>query len=645
MKKITLLILFLSSFAFSETVSYFKMNGTNYKILQGHSAQYSSVWFMDIHQIDGNIYEYNTGAGLIYVFEFERTGAGDLDFYAKGYHLDRYTSIPACSQGQTLDLHLGCISSAPICDFGYHNDTTKTGSPCVPDVQCPPTMKYFANEVDWGFDVKICLPNRDLTPEQCASQGGAYADPTASLDARFNAVLTHGEMVTVMGKGCYDLNYIKELSAEKTIGIALSFGHAQIDKAFLAQVGKSIYAGGKTIKDFVMGFFKSDPVASETGLTVYRPDFIDVKIQDDGTYAVMDYKLRTEIMNELNGRPTVDLDVPNSTQVYGIQTPDIIPDNVYLGGDIHTFEANIIGTKSFLDDVKPFSIDDTRPVDSISKFNIDLKNSLYGTEKSSFPATATLLEKTTKPTGEVITKTATKINYPDGSYTGVSTLATKLADATKTYEITTTTPILTNTGIKVFESKAVVTENASGQITNKVVSPSIIKHIDDSGFVATTPNIPSSSAPKTIDTGTINLSNIQSSLDKINKQLTDIKSQISEAPKNISEFNTALDNFKNGMNDWSLNLDNSVTFINGMKNKFFDLESQLSDALATFDDKPELILPSGSCPFQASWYGDTFEVDPCMFISPYRPILSTFLTFFMSLSVFWFCLKFFFKVG
>lgn len=639
MKKILLSLIFFVSFSWSYEVTQISSD-LYYIIWPEYNNQQGCLKTVSIDNVQAG----DTNGRILYSNSkiIKETGSYQITYYnTSSQPVDvctNYTPTPTCTATQEL-INNVCVEK---CQFGY----SRVNGTCTPDVQCPSTMKYFANEVDWGFDVKICLPNRDLTPEECASQGGAYANPTASLDARFNAVLTHGEMVTVMGKGCYDLNYINKLSSEKTVGVALSFGTAKIDKAFLAQVGNSIYAGGKSIKDFVMGFFKTNPVASETGLTVYRPDFIDVKIQDDGTYAVMDYKLRTDIMNDLNGKPTVDLDVPNPTKIYGIETPDIIPDNVYLGGDIHTFEANIIGTKSFLDDVKPFSIDDTRPVDSISKFNIDLKNSLYGTEKSSFPATSTLLEKTTKPTGEVVTKTATKINYPDGSYTNVTTLATKLADASKVYEVTTTTPIITNSGIKVFEGKAVITENSSGQITNSVVSPSVVKFVDDNGYVASTPNTSTNSAPKTFtETGTINLSNIQSSLNKINQQLADIKTAVNTAPTNINEFNTAIGNFKSGMTNWSLGLDNAVSFINGMKDNFTNLETQLSDALATFEDKPELTLPSGSCPFQASWYGDTFTVDPCMFISPYRPILSAFLTFFMSWSVFWFCLKFFFKVG
>ena len=223
------------------------------------------------------------------------------------------------------------------------------------------------------------------------------------------------------------------------------------------------------------------------------------------------------------------------------------------------------------------------------------------------------------------TLTRTRINYPDGSYSTVDTLATKLADATKTYEITTKTPIITNTGIKVYEQKSIVTSNASGVVTNRVPFPATVSFVDSSGSVTTQTNGTSSSS---INTGTnqspVNLGGIQSSLDKLNKQLSDLSDYIKEAPKNIAEFNTALDNFKTNMNDWSLSLDNTVNFIGGFKDKFLGLENSLNDAIAKFDNKPEVKLPTGQCPFQAHWYGKSFTVDPCMFISPYRPILVVF---------------------
>ena len=108
-----------------------------------------------------------------------------------------------------------CVSSSPKCDFGYHNDTSKTGSPCIPDKECPKTMKYFAKEVNWGFDLKICTPRQDLTPEECANQGGSFAVPVPSFGkgtlpnlSKIGTVAV-SDLVTVLGKGCYDVNYIK----------------------------------------------------------------------------------------------------------------------------------------------------------------------------------------------------------------------------------------------------------------------------------------------------------------------------------------------------------------------------------------------------------------------------------------------------
>lgn len=564
----------------------------------------------------------------------------------KKYNSKTYSCEPftpeKCPEGQTK-VNGKCVA-IPKCDFGYHNDSSQTGSPCVPDKECPPTMNYYAKEVNWGFDLKICTPRQDLNPDDCAKAGGSYADPT-NLTGRINAVSSMGDVVTAMGKGCYDAGYTKSLSAEKAIGEALSFGTAKIDKAFLAQLGKTVFGAGKTMADYIKGFFTSNASASEQGLLGFKPEFVDVKIQDDGTYAVMDYKARDAIFNDLNGKPTIDLGTPNGEKIYAVDTPDIIPDNVYLGGDINEFGANIIGTKSYLDEAKPFVMPETTPLNGVTQTAVDLKNSIYGTEKSKFPATSTLLEKSTNAAGEVKTLTQTKINYPDGTYTQIDTLATKLADATKKYEVTTTTPIKTNTGLKVYEQKATYTENATGTITNKVTTPATVKFVDESGYVASQPNVSTSSAPTSVNTGTINLSGIQASLNKINQQLADLNAYVREAPKNIAEFNTALDNFKTNMTDWSMSMDNAVTFIGGFKDKLLGLENTLNDALNKFQDKPELNLPSGQCPFQAHWYRDNFTVDPCKFISPYRPILVAFFTLWFSIHIFFFSLKFFFRVG
>lgn len=650
------------SFSFATGYDVYCSNGTTcVKVLNvGDVIKQNTLYYKTNYMAYERFYSGSSVGFVFFNSDFSVKGAKLDSLFNVGDAFNCFTVVTSCPIGSVLNSDNICaVPSVPTCDFGYHNDTTKTGSPCIPDKQCPSTMRYFAKEVNWGFDLKICLPRQDLSPEDCANQGGAYATPVSPLGVSTLPGLSKigssavSDLVTVMGKGCYDANYIKDLAADKAIGIALSFGTAKIDKEFLAQLkdsfftaGKDLYAGGKKLSDYVKGFFNSDPAASNAGLIEYKPEFIDVKIQDDGTYATMDYKLRTEIMNELNGKPTVDLGTPNGEKIYEVSSPEIVPDNVYLGGDIHTFEANIIGTKSFLDEAKPIEAPETLQLNGVLNSTIDLKNSLFGVEKSSFPVSETLLQKNTLPTGEVQTLTRARINFPDGSYTTVDTLATKLADASKTYQITTKTPIMTNSGVKVYEQKVSATANSSGVITNKVSSPATISFVDSSGSVVSQTNSPASS---TINTGTnqspVNLSNLQNSLDKLNKQLSDLSDYIKDSPKNIGEFNTALNNFKVNMNDWSLSLDNAVNFISGFKDKFLGLENSLQDALSKFDNKPEVRLPSGQCPFQANWYGKTFMVDPCMFVSPYRPILVSFFTLWFSAIVFFFCIKFFFRVG
>ena len=66
--------------------------------------------------------------------------------------------------------------------------------------------------------------------------------------------------------------------------MSLSFGTAKIDKAFLSSLkdslftaGKDAYGGYLSLKDYLKGFFNSDPKASNAGLIEYKPEFIDVK--------------------------------------------------------------------------------------------------------------------------------------------------------------------------------------------------------------------------------------------------------------------------------------------------------------------------------------------------------------------------------
>lgn len=566
----------------------------------------------------------------------------------------------------------GSCTPAPVCQFGYHNDTTPAKT-CVPDKECPASMKYFAQATGtFSFDIKTCLPNRDTTPTDCASKGGTYASsadvqaynpapsyavsgfwsPTVTIPSGVGTYLNN-KIFRVYGQGCYDTSWLKESAMDTSINEALSFFPAKIDKAFLAQLGKSIYGAGKSLYSFFDDFFMASQDAinasglpsNQFGLTKVQPNFVDVKIQPDGTYAVMDWQLRNEIWDDLGGGNV-------APKLYPIDTPDIIPNNVYLGGDIYKVQSNLIGTKSYLDNPQVIPVPENLPINGVSNSTINLKNSLYGTETSPFNVSSTVLERSTPATGETLTKTVSKINYADGSYTEITSLERKLADATKTYEVTTKTPIETTNGIKVFENKTTYTQNSTGATTNIVNSPSTVSYVNSSGAVTTSTNSSVSNSNTISSTQSpINLSQLQAGLDKINKQLSDLDKAMEasvkprDEPKSVTELKSAIENFKTGMSEYSGVLDNAVSFAAGMKDKMLGLEQQLNDALAVFDDKPQITVQSGSCPFTSHWYGKSVTVDPCMFVEPYRPILSAFLTLFMSFGVLMFCLKFFFRIG
>lgn len=641
MKKILLFLMFFSSFAFSMVTPPDRIFVSNAWWINPtyYSERSATSITCDVNFVRYMGWIGDKQAVEIYKNHVSANGACNAIAVTWQYQTNfGFNPPPTCTSPAVLTNGI-CVNPTPVCEFGYHNDTTPQKT-CVPDVTCPPTMKYFAKynptQLDYLPNIKTCVPNSDISPSECVSQGGMYFELQESLDDE----LSRGALA--YGKGCADRAYLQNRSQWDNISFAVSGLLPSINTAYLAQFGNTLFSGGKYIKDMIAGFFKTDDLGTQQGLLAYKPTVLDVVIQSDGTYAVMNYD--AQVYKSAQDLGLVDNVVPNT-----VTTPvNIIPDNVYLGGDISKFEANIIGTKSFLDDLKPLDIPDTSPLNTVATSTLNLKNSLYGSQTSSFPVTSTLLEKATDSVGTVTTLTRSKINYPDGSYSSVTSLAKKFADATKTYDITVTTPIETTTGLKIYEQKSTLTQNASGVTTNAVTSPATVSFVDSSGRVVSSPNTSVSTAPQT-ETGNISLANVQTALNQINATLTQTKTALLDAvnhiPVNTTAYNTATQNFKNAFTDLHIGIANGFDFIEDLQNTFSDLQNQLDDALALFEDKPTISLPSGSCPFNATWYGEVVVVDPCMFVAPYRPIMVLFLTFFMSFSVLMFALKYLFNVS
>lgn len=521
----------------------------------------------------------------------------------------------------------------PTCDFGYHSDTTPAKT-CVPDKECPPAMKYFAQATGtFSFDIKTCTPDRDLSPSDCASKGGTYL---TQFDSDPNV-----DLAMVLGTGCVDASYIANEYHAFGRSFLVSGLLPSINSAYLAKFAQTALSGGKSVYDSIKNFFKSDPVAAQQGLLTYKPEFIDLQIQGDGTYAVMDWKVKSQVWEDLTGGQA-------NLKPYTVTTPDITPTNVYLGSDIAVVENSLIGTKSFLDNPQPLDVPSTSPLNTVTTSTLNLKNSLYGTETTSFPVTSTLLEKSTDTSGTVITKTQSRIVYPDGSLTNVTTLASRVTSGETTYNITATTPIQTTTGQATYTQGTILTTNSTGSVTNTISQIGTVSTTNSSGHVVTTPNVSNPTLAPQSDTGVINLSNIQASLNQLNKTATETKTVLEDlvnhVPVNTPAFNTKIAEFSSGLADLSLSIDNGFNFVNGLKNSLTDLENQFNDAKTIFENKPTITLQNGTCPFQSHWYGQTVTVDPCMFIAPYRSINTIFFTLIFSFAVLIFALKYLFDV-
>ena len=648
MKKIILALMMISSFTFSNASTYISYDGSTWKKT---SDIYSNPINYGNSPNSIQVYQYISSDDIIFNVWGSGTSVsnwqsycGTSSCYSYSLNRARYSreSTPTCLPPKEI-VNGECINNTPVCQFGYHNDTTPAKT-CVPDKECPASMKYFAQATGtFSFDIKTCVPNRDLSPADCASKGGFYATPETPYDSSKTIVgqVLSNKIVLARGMGCYDSAYVQEQSIDNDIAIALSFGTAQIDKAFLARLGNSILSGGKSFANTIFDFFKSDPVASKQGLLTYQPELIDLVIQSDGTYASMNYKLRNEVWQDLGSGNVVQKD-------YGISTPEIIPPNVYLGGDIAVVENSLIGTKSFLDNPQPLVVPSTSPLNTVTTSTLDLKNSLYGTQTSPFNVTSTLLEKSTDSVGTVLTKTQSKILYPDGSYTNVTTLASRVASGETTYQITASTPVKTASGEVTYNQVTNITTNNAGAVTNTVNNAGSISSTGSSGHVVTTPNVLNPSLAPQTDSNVINLSNIQASLNQLNKTATETKTALQDLVNYVSPQTTALNSklseFFQKLTDLSLKIDDGINFVNGLIDSLSDLERQFNDAKSFFDNKPTITLQSGTCPFQSHWYGQTVTVDPCMFIAPYRSINTIFFTLIFSFAVLMFALKYLFDV-
>lgn len=574
-------------------------------------------------------------------------------------------NAPTCSSNMTLNAD----KTACVCNGGYKPDDVSydtsgnitTINTCKPLKNCPPQMQYFWTDkattiLGTQTDYAGCIPRTDLSEADCGAQGGTYYKWANDMS---DGTSQQAKYMMSYGEGCVNQQYLTDNAFWDNFNLLMSGFILHGNATFPMALAKKAVTPEMLALEYKQA-------GNGANLLTHEPEVIDLVMGADGVYAELGLNAKTANLdldtvssfnqwlkdNGLYGKNNPGYEYPtNDLGINGSVSSAM--NNMYKGGDEIKFSDNILGASKISGKADAFaSMDTSLNIGAVRTSTIDLSSLLDNASTTkSYPVTSTVLEKTTSATGEITTKTSSRINFPDGTYSTVTSLATKFADATTKYDITISTPISTTNGSKTIEQAYTVTKNASGATTNTVTTKEpTISYTDSSGHTVTSPNtsVDTATADKNL-ASPLDLTNIQNALNQMNKTLTETKTLIKDLieykPANLTEFDNALSRFKNGFNDFSLKLNDFVGFIGGLPPVIDGFGNQLKDLLAMFDEKPDLSLPSGQCPFPASWYGKSFYVDPCLYVYPYRPILVVFLTFFASWVIFLFVMKFMFRVN
>lgn len=687
MKKIllTFIMMVSSSFAFTFP-TYYVYNGQNFKLSLTNTSYSNRICTYSNFTTGSINYFYNFSNGSITSIqafyrtvdsticsELKRSGNGYVENSAF-YYLDLGTcespkiinsfgecvdATPTCTSNEQLDT----ATNICVCKGGYNRDYTGTDdnnleplTTCSPKKKCPDTMKYFwtdqATDI-LGFQTEYydCVPRTDLSEADCLSAGGTY------LNIDSDGASLNDKYISIYGLGCIDSKFVHDDVYWQNFSFLMSGFILHGVSAFPMKLAS------KAVKeDQLLLTYKQN----NANLLTYEPEITDLVMGSDGVYAEIGLTAKNastdaETLTAYNQFLKDNGYISSSSEIPYLPVNDLGIDssvssamnNMYKGGDEVSFSDAILGASKIADKSDSFAtMDESLNIGATKTSSIDLSSLLNNASNTkSFPVTSTVLEKTTSAAGEVTTKTLSKINYPDGTYSNVTTLATKFSDATTKYDIAISTPISTTNGTKTIEQSYTVTKNASGTTTNTITTKEpTITYTDSSGHTTTASNssVDTATADKDLTTP-LDLTNIQNALNQMNKTLTETKTLIKDAieyvPANKADFDLALLNFKKGFSDFGLSLKDFLNFVGALPPIIDGFGDQLKDLLAMFDDKPDFSLPTGSCPFTAHWYGKYHEVDPCRYVYPYRPILVVFLTFFASWVIFLFVFKFMFRVN
>jgi len=560
-----------------------------------------------------------------------------------------YSPAPTCSENQ----HLDSSTNTCVADAGYHMD----GNSPVPDVTCPSSMKYkYVAMPNYQFDIKTCVPDSNISESACLqNSNNIFLKPTENLDdERFKAYL-------VYGSGCADKSYLASQSDQENFSFLVSGLLPSISGKYLYNFGNTLgylFARSKNLFHDILNSFKSSSSAS---LSTHEPVIIDMTMGSDGVYSDISLSpksptpppnktwsdIYSDFINNGWDFPQAPNDVSPDVPDFKINRPNFPtvpkPDLYYKGDDVISFNDSDIGSANLANSGTAPDISSylSEPLNTQFQTTVQVAPDVLSTSAPVQLQTDLFhYSHSTNLNNDIVDVFKGKIRYPDDTSSDIVINRTQYPDGSGVNDIHLSHKITTDTSSKTLNTNYQTTFDSSGNAVTTLNDPSSVVSVDSSGYTVVSTNEGTGSLDTSSDLSSINLEPISSRLDNIDSTIKDI---VNYSPEFAIEANANLNSFDQAFNAFDVNFGDYKNFLSGIVTNINDISSQFSDTKNLLENKPTIQQINGTCGFDVTMYGKSNHVDICAFVAPYRPILSSIFTLFMSLAVIAFGFKFLFK--
>ena len=584
------------------------------------------------------------------------------------FNTDTMQCVDTCPVGQTWDVEKNaCVDSCPA-DQIFNKETGK----CEPKLKrpdwCPSPMIYNERKVELLLRDKIveeCLPDPNIDRDKCKSFGMVYHDCADLYGLELTACMSFPE-------GCYTTSTLYKLEAEQQLESDLF-----LMGGFMIPLPINAIKNGLTsLSNFFKGLFASGSKAPKINLLEYRPQLVDIKATKAGPEPVFDFKPVDDSAIALNNtfRETGKIDSTISTSSNIIKTPqklaDVSPNlrkfDLPKDASVSKIENNTIVTAKLKDMSKPIPTKEITVPNEVKNINLDYDlNTMFKTSDKPTPN----LPMTIKQTSNTGNKATYKGNIvtPDQSIIDVDVVETTTQTGSRVQDVTYSYTYKTPKGNSKFSTGYVNTIGSDNRVNNSIPKDGTSSSGGSSsgsggnssgsgnggsGSSTTTPTQPSQSIDLSSLEQAINRNGAK--LDSISDTLTSIKNQQQEQWNYAPDVNTAtsFSALQSELAKFDVSVNDAFNFLNNFKSDIDNLMNNFNESLEVFKngiDTPE--IPKGTCPFTisgptpGSQKNNSFVIDPCRIVTPYRSILTLFFTIWFSFEIIMFSLKYLFRVG